>query len=68
LDNPLADDQRVELLWSFTHPESTGIWNHASQRRADLREKRQVTITDLNPTPLQDPARQVLFTANAPAH
>ena len=65
LDNPLMDDQRVELLWSFTHPEATGIWNHADQRRAELREKRQVTITDLNPTPLQNPARQVLFTANA---
>ncbi|MGB7096883.1 MAG: hypothetical protein WBD62_19715, partial [Anaerolineales bacterium] len=65
LDNPPKDDQRVELLWAFTHPESTGICNHASQRSDELREKRQVTITDLNPTPLQNPARQVLFTANA---
>ena len=64
-EDPLMHDQLVELLWTFIHPEATGIWNHEEQRIVDLREKRRVTITHPNPAPLKNPARQVLFTANA---
>ena len=64
-DNPPQDDQLVEMLWSFTHPEAVGIWHHEEPRIIDLREKRRVTITEPNPEPLKNPAQQVLFTANA---
>ena len=55
----------VEKFWSIFHPEATGIWSHERQRIDALREKRKVSITKLNQNPIQDPARQVLFTANA---
>ena len=63
-EHPLSADQLVEQLWSFAHPEAAGIRGHEQERIADLRTKRTVTITHLNPSPLEDPARQVLFTAN----
>lgn len=37
LEGRAPDQQIVELFWSFTHPEATGIWSHESQRIADLR-------------------------------
>ena len=64
-ENPLMHDQLVELLWSLTHPEATGIWHHEDERIADLGAKRKINITHPNPSPLEDPARQVVFTANA---
>jgi hypothetical protein len=61
----VEDNQIVEMFWSTFHPEATGIWSHEEQRIINLREKRQIRIIGLNPDPIQEPARQVLFTANA---
>ncbi|MFC1923114.1 hypothetical protein ACFLY4_07480 [Chloroflexota bacterium] len=54
----------VEGFWSFFHPEATGIWSHEQQRIDALRAKRKVSITNHNHNPIQDPARQILFTSN----
>ena len=54
----------VEAFWSFFHPEATGIWSHEMQRIDALRKKRKVSITKPNRDPIQDPARQILFTSN----
>jgi hypothetical protein len=54
----------VEEFWSFFHPEATGIWFHEQQRINALRKKRKVSITKPNRDPIQDPARQILFTSN----
>jgi hypothetical protein len=62
---PLSQDKFVEQLWSFFHPQAAGIRNHEQRRIADLRLKRTVNITHPNPSPLENPPRQVLFTANA---
>jgi hypothetical protein len=62
---PATDWQLVEMFWAFTHPEATGIWSHEKQRIADLREKRKILITNLNSDPIREPARQILFSANA---
>ncbi len=64
-NSQIEDQQLLELFWSFTHPEATGIWFHEGERIADLREKRKIWITNLNSDPIRKPARQVLFTANA---
>ncbi len=61
----LEDRQLLEMFWSFTHPEATGIWSHEQQRITDLRERRKISITNLNQDPIRDPARQILFSANA---
>ncbi len=54
----------VEKFWSFFHPEATGIWTQEDQQVIALRDRRKVTITEMNPHPIHDPARQILFTAN----
>lgn len=54
-----------ELLWSVFFPEGVGIRGRESERVAELRLKRLVRVTALNPVPLTDPLRQILFTSNA---
>jgi hypothetical protein len=54
----------VESFWSLFHPEATGIWGHEESRITELRQKRKISITEINPDPLSNPARQVLFTSN----
>lgn len=54
-----------ELLWAVFFPEGVGLWGRGPERVAELRRKRLVRIDALNPAPLSDPARQMLFTANA---
>ena len=53
-----------EALWPVLFPEGVGILGHQEERIAELRAKRTVSITQLNPRPLSDPARQILFTSN----
>jgi hypothetical protein len=60
------EDRRntAEEFWKVFFPEGEGILGHEKSRIRALREKRHVTITDLNSHPLTDPARQILFTSN----
>ncbi|MEM9266119.1 MAG: hypothetical protein AAGA46_11400 [Cyanobacteria bacterium P01_F01_bin.13] len=55
----------ANAVWSVLFPEGTGIWGQEADRVAVLREKRTVAIDQLNPTPIDNPATQVLFTSNA---
>ncbi|MEM1251546.1 MAG: hypothetical protein AAGI69_03865 [Cyanobacteria bacterium P01_H01_bin.21] len=55
----------ANAIWSALFPEGTDIWGHESERVTTLREKRAVAITQLNPNPIENPAKQVLFTSNA---
>ena len=45
-------------------PEGVGIQDDHDAQVRQLRDRRTVRITALNPSPLQHPARQILFTAN----
>lgn len=58
------EEETAEKMWSVFCPEAQGIIGHEREMVHSLREKRTVTITELNPTPITDPARQMLFTAN----
>jgi hypothetical protein len=53
-----------ELLWGVFFPEGVGIRGAEDSRIEELRKARSVRIEALNPTPLADPLRQILFTAN----
>ncbi len=55
----------ADAVWSVLFPEGTGIWGQEAERVATLREKRAVAIDQLNPNPIKNPAKQVLFTSNA---
>ena len=53
-----------EKIWSVFYPEAVGISSNRSAATERLRKKRTVTINRLNPTPITDPAREMIFTAN----
>ncbi|MBE9067662.1 hypothetical protein IQ260_13455 [Leptolyngbya cf. ectocarpi LEGE 11479] len=55
----------ANAVWSVLFPEGTGIWGQEAERVDALREKRTVAIDHLNPNPIENPAKQVLFTSNA---
>ena len=61
-----------EALWGVFFPEGTGLLEEWDRTIADLRATRIVEIDQLNPAPLTDPARELLFTSNilvtVPAH
>ncbi len=63
-DDLCADDATQEKMWSVFFPEGAGIRGQQEQRTDELREKRHVTITQLNDDPISQPARQILFTSN----
>jgi hypothetical protein len=58
-------EETAEKTWSVFFPEAQGILGHKREMAGALREKRTITITQLNPVPITDPSRQMLFTANA---
>ena len=62
----LSDRRRsAEEFWAVFFPEAAGIRGDVSGRLEGLRSRRRVSITRPNPSPLADPARELLFTANA---
>ena len=60
----VSPDPADEGIWPVSFPEGTGIINARHRRIEQLRKKRTVRITELNPSPLTDPGRQLLFTSN----
>lgn len=63
-DVPLDDPALAETLWVALFPPGVGIRGQEDQRVQALRQTRRVAISELNPTPLTDPTRQLLFTSN----
>ena len=62
--NLIRSQEVTEYLWSVFFPEANSLRTHWIERSEDLRKKRTVAITQLNETPIIDPARQILFTSN----
>lgn len=63
------DDKRnsnaaAEKIWAVFFPEAVGLRGDPGRQIDALREKRTVEISSLNPDPISDPCRQILFTAN----
>ncbi|MBW2005007.1 MAG: hypothetical protein JRI72_10430 [Deltaproteobacteria bacterium] len=57
-------EETIEKIWSVFFPEGNDILANKQERIKALRAKRTVTITELNATPITDPAQQMLFTSN----
>ncbi len=57
-------EEVAEKVWRVFFPEGVGIRGREAEQIASLRRKRTVRITRPNPNPLQNPARQILFTSN----
>ncbi|MBN1829934.1 MAG: hypothetical protein JW884_12435, partial [Deltaproteobacteria bacterium] len=55
----------LERIWKISCPEAVGITGNIESLVKILRKKRTVSVEKLNKRPIENPARQVLFTANA---
>ncbi|GAB4379959.1 MAG: hypothetical protein Kow0042_29790 [Calditrichia bacterium] len=67
LNNPENSADRTvwnEKIWSVFLPEAAGIRGNEEERIARLRERRRVQIVEKNPTPINNPGREMIFTAN----
>ncbi|MGD9323645.1 MAG: hypothetical protein PVG26_06485 [Desulfobacterales bacterium] len=62
--NPTDENEIAEKIWSVLFPEGAGIRGHEDECTNALKEKRTLTISKVNPDPIQHPAKQILFTAN----
>ncbi len=60
-----AKQKTIEKFWTVFFPEASGILGNEEECVRVLRSKRKVTVSNLNPAPIADPACEVLFTANA---
>ena len=63
--HPTDEAAIADAIWSVLFPDGTGIHGQEAARVAMLQENRTVTIDQLNPHPIQNPSKQVLFTSNA---
>jgi len=57
-------EEAAEKIWAVFFTEANGILGNRQGRIKELREKRAVTITELNSVPITDPTRQIIFTSN----
>jgi hypothetical protein len=59
------DEQEVaDRIWSLFFPEGAGLRQNPAESVNALRHKRRVKINFLNPNPIQDASREILFTSN----
>jgi hypothetical protein len=56
--------ETIERLREVFFPEGAGICQQKEEKIKELRERRRVEVTSLNPEPIKAPAREVLFTSN----
>jgi len=67
ISNPAGELDRDSLpdrIWRVFFPEGVSLLQSRSQNIESLREKRGIKIRALNPFPIQDPAREILFSSN----
>ena len=57
-------DETQKKVWSVFFPEGVGCMDHREKAISDLREKRKIKISQRNPEPLSNPAKELLFTSN----
>jgi hypothetical protein len=63
-DHEQDTHETVEMFQRVFFPEGLDIYENRGRKTAELREKRKISITKLNPLPICDPAREILFTSN----
>ncbi|MBW1773395.1 MAG: hypothetical protein JRJ82_10955 [Deltaproteobacteria bacterium] len=63
-ENLANEEETAEKFWSVFFPEAVGIYGNEEKAIRTLQEKRTVTIKEMNPAPISDPGRQILFSSN----
>lgn len=56
---------KPDQVWEVFFPEGVGLRENRERHIRALRERRAISIRRLNPHPVKDPAKELLFTANA---
>ncbi|MDA3940806.1 MAG: hypothetical protein PF693_16100 [Spirochaetia bacterium] len=56
--------EAMDALWSVFFPEAEGVFTNKEQKSKELRKRRTVKITKVNPKPITDPGKQIIFTSN----
>ncbi|MBN1379692.1 MAG: hypothetical protein JXA04_10715 [Gammaproteobacteria bacterium] len=59
-----TEEQRWENVWQVFFPEAVGVLSNPSAAVELLRNKRRITINQINHNPITDPATEILFTSN----
>lgn len=54
----------IEKVRAVFFPEGAGICQDKEERITELREKRKITVSRLNPRPIINPDKEILFTSN----
>jgi hypothetical protein len=62
--NTGKSEETEERIWSVFFPEAVGLRRRRQEYVDALRARRTVVITKDNPQPIDNPARQILFTSN----
>ncbi len=64
LEQSAGDGARREAIWSVLFPQGTATLGHEAEREAELRARRRILLAAPAADPIEDPAREVLFTSN----
>jgi hypothetical protein len=62
--NKKDEQEAADQIWSLFFPEGAGLRQNPAESVNTLRRKRLVKINLLNPDPIQDASREILFTSN----
>ena len=60
----IKEQEVADQIWSLFYPEGAGLRQNPAESVNALRHKRLVKINLLNPDPIQDAGREILFTSN----
>ena len=63
-ENASKNNEIINQVWRFFFPEGVSIFNNRLEKIESLRRKRRIRITRLNPLPILEPAKEILFTSN----
>lgn len=66
IENPgdLDSEKMVDAFYSLFFPEGRSLLSKNGRDISDLRDRRKIRLTALNPLPIADPAGEILFTSN----
>jgi hypothetical protein len=62
--NQTDEVEVADNVWDLFFPEAAGLRRHPQKSIDALRQKRRVKINRLNPQPIQDVSREIIFTSN----
>jgi len=63
-ENLSRHKETINRVWRVFFPEGVSLFENRAENIEALRSKRSIRIHGLNPNPIQEPAKEILFTSN----